>query len=1071
MAKKIAKPDTGVDESALDGKIQTGNESVAKGSESDLKTPKKQNGAKGINAVIETTLPKNVIKTKKASEAVASGENSSGVAGTLMARGLTFGGGAGVIGDDLSATSRADSSYRSSDRTGKRNDPITRKVDFLPSEIIKVTTRQSKALDETDAKQGYNGAYFNDHAITQRINGGAPAEPLFNRSIDEIGLDMGYYADGQYVTKAGFGELNEYKINNWDPNMNLGNGGYDSPIVAIRGSYLLEDLHVSIDTDGKISEFYFSGTDISARKVDESTSRAASDAALRTINRRELDRNVMVSNAGNESDPSWSPLGEAVSNPSAINLLLADLDASYGDLVFMSTRKLQHALSYQLNKTAKDGMRNVGPMAEMMNGNIEGQFSTAGSSVSESNGRSYCLENAEAYCRGGAGLWLHIHDSLSKYTTKGKLLSMPLSFKSAVATAKANLAPLRAHESFISYVQNSELFSTIDNGYDPLLSVVMTDKASVILPYDIEQSYSLSADKQTVLPMFTMHYENMRNKYNEPVYNDFVYALHRYFKEYASRIRNEVTRISSGPSTWSAYKTSIGQNDNVVRLTIPVQSSTSSISLWDLIVCEIVPYIVESRLSSLTSLLKYERNFGYPYSGIVPLGNVKETDSKNFSFTSTDEPLASSIANPVSALKVTMPEVFWAVKTSRYSNENNRNMVCADVVLPHYFCQTQFEEIPLSIRNLDNTNGLIKGLLLSDTYASMCYPSERSGNGLSFMDTIYGMSEEDYRLALDRMVVYPGYCGTNEGLDTKLAVVRLGVDEFKTNPNYAYKYGMSSDGQPSIPYSVYYVNANDADLVLSIKDVLSTPRELGLSFVMPAGVSTPIIDLSPLNPSYPNYRSLTSSYIALSGPGFTLKTYHSDGTPASAVLGAGSTNISTQASLRNMYDRVQCNPTAVHFDHGFVVNAMALGGTGVTADSIVLNDNRVSFRPFVTGSYTDPNSYNFAQGVYNNSETQVESTALMNVFSFQKYFWTRLQRLPFVINPFDVNAETITYDTAATGKRGNRFDPFDFLYFFGLCGFRSSDYSELINFRSRMRISQGNAYVEDPFLTKRLQLN
>ena len=1016
----------------LDGTVQLDDNHVD--IDSDLKTPKTSSTDTSVKEIDE---PKASINTRKAAEAVASGAASGyGSAPATFSRGgTTFSGGAGQVGDDLSATTRGVSSYRSGDRTGKRQDSITKKLDLLNAEIIKTKMYQSKPLSETDAKQGYNGNYENDHAITQKANGGAPADPLFERSADEIRMDMMYYADGQYVNKSS--DYGEYDIKSY----NVQNQSYEDDYIGkMRGSYLNKKLKFRVHKSGAISHFAIDTDDISSRGVDEATYRAASDSALRTINRREIDRNIMIAKAGNESDPKWSCLGDAIPFASAQNMFIADLDASIGDMVYLSRRKLAQALSYQINKTAKDGSRVTGPMAEMVNGlvpNGNGALNT----VLEESGIHETFYNFKNLSKGSAALWLKTNDSIPKYTTKGKMLSLPLSFKSALNIAIANANPLRMHEQFKQLVEKNELFSTIDGPYDPLKSIIHTNAATVVIPYNIATNISYATDDSNKLKpsfdIYTMHYENLRNRYNIVIKDYFLSGIFRFLNERGSRLWQALT---SGVDNI----TYVDSNNNAVDVEIPIVSTSGSISLWDLIVCSAVPYMIEERIETLTEVLKYERNFEYPYSGTVSLKDVDICHAENFSFTDTDTELTSAIAKPVAAMKVIMPEVFWPVayKTGEAADGSNGNAV--EVVLPHYFVQNQF----VYDRDTDEDQHLI----LSDEFATMAYPSTRSGQMFGYMDTIYGMSEEDYRLSLDRMVVYPGYQGTEEyKTKSKFAATVSAGGKITYNKARVYKYGLTTDGQPVLSYFGYANSQDDKDKTLTVHDVISTPRELGLLQVAPAGLLTPVKYNSD---SEYNMVDTNSSFLGFSGPGFKMIIYRSQGTVAETeILTPGSTNVAISGSLRGIWDTVCANEQGAKFNQGWALNAQAGNKT---------------FSPFVSGSFSSSGfTYDEETGTYQDAE--VKDTEL-SVNSRMQYMWTRMQRLPFAMNPFDTNSHDITTGATSEYTNINSVDIFDFLYMLNLAGFRASDYSELANERVKYRIVKGMDYVDDPYVSKSMLL-
>lgn len=1016
MAKKkpIESEQTAAD---LDGKVQT-HEQTDGANDTNFSVP-----AAPSTGIKEVDQPKPAITTKTAAEVVSNAQGSNGP-GMLRSGALVFSGGAGTIKDDVSATTREVNPYRSGMRSGRRVDSITRKIDYLDAEVIKTKVFESKPLSETSDKQGYPGNYFNEHAISQKANGGVPAEPLYERSVDEIDLDMLYYPDGQRVKCANTGNIH---ISSWDE----ANNQYEQTKRAFTvGNFLARSLTVTFNANGQIENFTVNETDCSVDNNSEVVARASSDASIREINQREIDRNVMITKAGNESDPSWSPMGDVVIDPSDQNRMLAFLEALAGDNVFLSRYKTKAALSYQINKAAKDGSRIVGPMAEMVNGNIELEGYGADGAVSENNGRNYAFAPA-AFKAGGAGLWLALNDSLPKYTSKGKLLTLPLSFKSVLGVVDSNADPLRVHKQLVDELTKNELFSTIDGPYDPLKPIVVTDKAALFNPISLMTGCTFNATTHTLdTTVYVMHYENLRNRYNYRIRNYFMEAIFRWISERGQRFYQALAVNDAG----STNRT----------VTIPIVSSTTSLSLWDLIVLSATPYMIEARLVTMTELLKYEGNHGYPYTGLVSFKEVKDLTFDNFTLGDPETAISCAVAKPVAAIKVMFPEVFWPIskRPAEKWDAGTVEGVGAWVVLPHYFNQAQFK--------YTTDDPATRQLLLDpESYASMSYPSTRSGSMLSFLDTVYGMSEEDYRLALDRMTVYPAYdeYGSKAFRNAQAATTHK-------NEAYTYKYGLSGDGIPVIGYMAYASKTSDRGATLQVRDILSTPRELGLMQVAPAGVLTPVrVSATALN-----LVNLESSYLALSGPGFRAKVYHAEGTTqVHAILAAGSTNFDNSASLRYVWTTVYANPYSVTNQQ-----------TGIAFSA---QTARV-FKPFTAGSYdVGYGTYNPQNGIFDGNETQISNAndigAYGAVNTAHAHLWTRLQRLPFVVNPFDCNRDDITQRTQSDI---NSNDIFDMMYIFGFEGFRTSDYSELVYERSKQRIALGMNYVNDPFVDKSMLL-
>jgi hypothetical protein len=88
-----------------------------------------------------------------------------------------------------------------------------------------------------------------------------------------------------------------------------------------------------------------------------------------------------------------------------------------------------------------------------------------------------------------------------------------------------------------------------------------------------------------------------------------------------------------------------------------------------------------------------------------------------------------------------------------------------------------------------------------------------------------------------------------------------------------------------------------------------------------------------------------------------------------------------------------------------------------------------------------------------------EQSTEFSILSLQKAFWTRIQKLPFALSPWDAVAFV-----KHAGENAPKVDPYDLLYYFGLAGFRSSDYNEDIYNRETERFNKGFLFTKDPFV-------
>jgi len=322
------------------------------------------------------------------------------------------------------------------------------------------------------------------------------------------------------------------------------------------------------------------------------------------------------------------------------------------------------------------------------------------------------------------------------------------------------------------------------------------------------------------------------------------------------------------------------------------------------------------------------------------------------------------------------------------------------VVLPWYFNEDQFELV----------DGLMK---LKDEPAAMSFPSLRSGTRLSILDSLYNMSEREVRLSLDRMVVPPMY-GTHSCYSI-------------------YKYGVNTDGIPMVSYF-----GDKGDDTLTWDKVVATPRELGFIIPAPGGTLT-------ANTSGVKYGTTVASGPLHSGfVSFRLRSWFGGDAieaPENEILTPLAVNVNRAMSLRQIYLTIFAQDLGAndYADFGFIPSMSEL---------FVANDDGYSaavgrslFIPF-----TD------VDGV-----TQLTDSAY-RVGSLQKALWFFTQRMTLAINPFECILRR------GAGEDALKFDPYDFLYYNGVAGFRASDYNEDIYNRLKRRIDEGLLFLSDPFV-------
>lgn len=923
-------------------------------------------------------IPSQVVHTKKVADVISGAHESrfgGGAGGGVGLRSGSYSGNTGIVGD-MSATTYLNKPDRSETRTGKKLDSTLKKVNYLYNEQVTVEYDESKPLAENpSATQGYNGTYRNEHARTQKKSGFVPAELYYDRSVDEIHQDFIYPVMGQTINDPAADTIPSFA--------GVGASGADAQgyvdFSCPRGNVLPGALEVSFSASGAITGFNFITEDITPDDQDNDVANISALNGIIDANIAELDRQIMDAKAGDELSPKFSPLPRSIKAPTDTLALMRDIEASTGSEIFMAYKKTAAAMSYQLNKAAKDGQRLETPIEEMLVGCMYGDNAdktVIGSYTTHSNPFT-----AANFKNGSPALMIHIFDSPNKYSTKGDFLLQPRGFRMHLQTADNNMNPLRVNKKFVDVVNNNEVFSTIDKEYDPFLPVFISDKAALAHPFSLNSFIESNAPKA-----FSYTYNNnSNNRYVVNVYHPLVKGLYDFFTTYGPKIVSDKGINGAG------------------TITIPCKHSTTGFSLWSLILLAATPFIVKNRIPSFIDVIDYEENFGYPFRQLISLKDANPMAAKNYSNPDYNEPLKVGVMNTAAAFKWVFPETYWM---------QSEILDDALIVMPWYHNELGYA--------INSSNKLV----LSETPCVMSMPSVRSGSRLGVLDTIYSMSERDVRLCLDRQTVYPGY---KENKNTTLDV---------------YKYGQTGDGQIVVRLD------ND---VFTIRNILKTPREIGWVIPAPNGVLSPIVT------AFSSDSSFTTKLLGFDSddfekyfPGnFRIRYWRGMATDdTDGILSADAININRAMSLQQVFKTI-VNQRMINDNYNGYVNSDFIVSLAAcfdaTASNPIVTDNKSCFKPFVLGG-------------------NVASDSRYKTITLQKYYWTRIQRLPFAINPFDcapTKKDALNDDAVKT-------DPYDFLYIFGCAGWRGSDYNEDSYNREKERLNLGMLFIEDPYFNDSL---
>jgi hypothetical protein len=911
-------------------------------------------------------------------------------------RTLTYSGTDGTILGSAAGTPIVAKDDRASSRFGKKMDATNKKINYIASEQVIVDYTQPKPLAEDDGVQGYNGTPKNTSARLQKCSGTTPADLMYDRSIDEITRDELVYVSGQQVKTYGVQYI-EGPTKSYEPSSKSADDDGYIKFNLVRGDYLPDHLEVKIkklnNQNAFVSSFKTVTTNVCTGAVPPEVAQLAGTNAIIDMNAAEIDRQGIDNKAGIETSPDWCPLGRAVKQPTQTVSFLRDLEQMTGAEIFASYKFANKALAYQLNKASKDGMDTVGPMNEMLVGLVAKHVSSLDFNNIDPFAKAY--EKA-----GAASLLIDIFDSKVKYNNKADVLTQPRSLKMHLQTADNNINVFRVKPEFVAALNSVDVFSTIDRGYDALGPVYLTDCIKLIHPYNFESLFAYTSDDGVYenrvwsSTLFKYMYKNRMSRYIIKAAFPLMAGISYWFDLYADKIFDKVHE----------------GNETEVTINVPIVHSTRCLSLWDFLVCSAVPYIQVERTNALKDILDYEVAHEYPFHQLKDLGSLNPMNAVNYSCVSRDEPLQLKEMLPSAALSWIMPELYTNLGTVKETRLAAEDYVA--VLLPHYFTEGQFK---FGTPYVDDHGVVTETTVgsLSEWAGLMSYPVTRAGATNGFLNDIYGMSERDYRLTLDRQIVPVGYL---------------------QGPNYlkytTYKHSQAAEGQVIMRVKSEHLSN------LTAANYISVPREMGWFMVAPEGVCQPArltgdannigrsIDFSILNTSY---RCRTWENAATTAV-----------TSSTSALDDKSVAVNrAQNFIQRWIERLAVAETLNNGIHNAIVlsinDAFTLDGNGHV--QAVNNVGRLDCE--TTGT-------NSAAGLG-------QQVAGLKLIDIAQALYNRVQKLVFIINPFDSSKPAV-------------FDPYAFAHLFNMAGFMESDYNEDVYNRINQVQNQGWLYTADPFV-------
>lgn len=317
------------------------------------------------------------------------------------------------------------------------------------------------------------------------------------------------------------------------------------------------------------------------------------------------------------------------------------------------------------------------------------------------------------------------------------------------------------------------------------------------------------------------------------------------------------------------------------------------------------------------------------------------------------------------------------------------------VILPWYFSEDGFEF------SASTAESGAKTTIQNSVNRAFSTPVIRSGVRLDIVDDAAGFEPEALLLAQDCITHFTPL--DNED-------VHGGV----------YKYSASSEGIP------YVLLSNFKKLGLTYATMHKQPRMTG--WLMPAYPGEACVYATKAPNAYGVLCDGTQAFEPTESSSMRARQYTGAYTTfPTALLSKASRAVSRAQAFAQKWGEMRAsgvflNNCSANTDIGLSVNKYLSGSTA----SMKAITNQTAFLPF-------------------------SGEANVPILAMHKMWWTRISKLPVVINPFDL-------------AFGGMVDPFDLAYAFNLAGFMAADFNEMEYNRQNAYQNQGYGFTKDPYM-------
>lgn len=891
----------------------------------------------------------------------------------------------------------------SAKRIDKKRDSEARELRTKVSEQVESDVLAPKPLSESkDEKMGATGLPYNKHFHSQKVHGCLPSDLNFDRSLDFISRDEALPTAGQYLKPTDTPLFDGVSVDSSGILAKGVDGTPDGGKAYVKGNYLNKTLTIKITPQGVVTTKY-NTIDVTPQNLTFDELNRGAKHAICQANQNELDRQAMETLSSNEAAENFSPLSLAINNPTGMVSVFSSIENDLGSELLMAGEKVKLALSFIMNRTGKDGLKDNSFNELFLNATA----ARKDTSIKYEALSSDFWRTNEGFAAGSSGWMLGLLDTLLKNNYKSDIYLNPRGIKQYIDLYNQNVKPFKVRSLLPKLLKGREMFSLLNGEYDPFLPILFTDNEALFTSF----SYSDFVDSNGVPISIKYVYNEKRNEYTTEVYHPLIKGIYDYLSYNWRKIR---------------YLFETAGNANL-SITVPIVHSMTGVSVWSLLCMAAMPEIVRCRMSSFRDVIKYEAMIGYPFSDFMNITEAIDLPYKNFDFQGYDKPLKAKQMDPVHAISWILPEMWYCIESIDETEASISKVGDPTIayIAPWYLSVDQF-----------NKDGSLK-----DGEYKMNFPLIRSGSTMKALEDLYSVKERDLRLSIDMVLRLP----------------KQGTANFEVA---AYKYSRVNDG--GVIFTNEITNPEDADgSYLTVLDIITLPRELGLSIVMPANaLSVARADADDVNITKYNAHDL--AYAFYGETSYVARVYAQNINAAPAVLAADPLVIDPMAGLQQSWFTIPAinDPGDHGYKHGYVLSMNQLIKTYVDVNGLgkniahnALNSDHTEYTPVAP---------------LDNSSITSNHLKKSRVISLQKYFWFRIQRLPMLISPWDVSMDVTAYGRGTLGANDNLAraysDPYDLLYFFNLAGFMASDYEEDVYDRINNQVSRGMSFVSDPFI-------